>query len=153
MFILIKHQLRFVYDRPVFIEPLTVRLTPRQDVTQRLLRHEMSFDPAPQGSAWNIEPEGTDARMLWFANQQATLNIDCTSIVETLRENPFEAIITHQPARTLPAAYLPEHASALAPLTADHAPESVRQWSNRLAEDAGRDTQAFLSRLTTEIHA
>jgi transglutaminase-like putative cysteine protease len=153
MFILIKHQLRFAYDRPVFIEPLTIRLTPRQDVTQRLLHHEMTFDPTPQGKAWNIEPEGTDARTLWFANEQATLTIDCTSVVETLRDNPFEAIITHQPACTLPAAYLPEHASALAPLLADHAPEPVRQWSARLARDAGHDTLAFLSRLTTEIHA
>jgi transglutaminase-like putative cysteine protease len=41
MFFRIQHRLSYTYDRPVFLEPMTLRLTPRQDSSQRLLEHQL----------------------------------------------------------------------------------------------------------------
>lgn len=152
MFIRVRHRLRYTYDRPVFLEPTVVRLTPRQDCAQRLLRHGMRFDPSPDGAAWSVEPDGTDARWLWFSGEHGAFTVECDSVVETLRENPFDAIIAHGDARTLPASYPPAAAAALAPMLARAGDPEVSRWSSGIAAEVGGETAAFLMRLTGEIH-
>ena len=44
----IRHSLHYRYDRPVFFEPLTLRLTPRQDSSQRLLHHNLEVEQLDQ---------------------------------------------------------------------------------------------------------
>lgn len=157
MLISIQHSLRYDYDRPVTLDPLTLRLTPRQDTTQRLINHTISVMPTPEGQAWAIEQAGTSARTLWFSGQHRTLTIAVSSTVQTLRSNPFDAIITHAPARTLPVAYPEPVLHQLAPyLAACDSPEglsAVRDWSNALADQASHETLSFLTRLTQQIHA
>ena len=45
----IRHTLDYAYDRPVFLEPHTLRLTPRQDASQRLLRHQLEVHAPASG--------------------------------------------------------------------------------------------------------
>ena len=45
----IRHRLEFSYDKPVFLEPMTVRLKPRQDAAQRLLNHSLTVHDAADG--------------------------------------------------------------------------------------------------------
>lgn len=153
MFIRIRHTLSYTYDRPVFLEPTTVRLTPRQDPTQRLCEHELSVSPEPTGSTWSIEQDGTAARMLWFSGKHAALSIETSSVVQTLRDNPFDALITHAPAAVLPAVYPVDVARVLGPALEGAVDPEVRAWAAGIAEASGRQTLTFLTNLTDRIFA
>lgn len=153
MFIRIRHQLRYAYDQPVFLEPMTVRLTPRQDATQRLLQHELYVTPSAQGAASTVEPDGTDARCLWLTGQHATLTISSESLVETLRSNPFDFLVTHNEAMTLPASYPTSLTHVLAPYRSEHNDGTVQRWANDVCERSQHKTLHFLSLLTQEIYS
>lgn len=51
----IRHRLDYTYDQPVFLEPMTLRLTPRQDASQRLLSHSLRIVEPPwaRPASWN----------------------------------------------------------------------------------------------------
>ncbi|MCP9850701.1 transglutaminase family protein [Cyanobium sp. Morenito 9A2] len=149
----IRHALRYVYDRPVFLEPMTVRLTPQQNGHQRLLQHHLRVMAEPAGLSRIVEPDGTDALVVWFDRERAELEIEMESVVETLLENPFGWIETHGAAQKLPVAYPIEAADSLAPTMGAATSGSVRVWAETLAEAADRSTTAFLVRLADEIHA
>lgn len=151
MFIRIRHTLSYTYDRPVFFEPMTVRLTPRQDPTQRLVEHELRFSPEPTGSTWCVEQDGTAARTCWFSDKHASLTIETSSVVETLRDNPFDALITHEPCAALPAAYPAELARVLRPAIEDEIDPDVRAWAASIAEASSHGTMDFLTNLTDRI--
>lgn len=151
MFIRIRHTLEYSYDRPVFIEPTTIRLTPRQDPTQRTHEHALRVLPEPAGATWSIEQDGSAARECWFTGEHDRLLIECSSLVETLRDNPFDAIITHEPASSLPAAYPSALVPVLGSTLASEKTPAVQDWSEAIAEASGHDTLAFLSNLTDRI--
>ncbi|HRP62279.1 MAG TPA: transglutaminase family protein [Phycisphaerales bacterium] len=153
MLIRIRHQLRYTYDRPVLLEPMTVRLTPRQDATQRLLQHEFRVTPAAQGAACTLEPDGTNANCLWFVGQHATFTVSSESLVETLRSNPFDYLITHNEAITLPASYPTSLTHVLAPYRSEERDATVQRWADDVCERSQHDTLQFLSLLTQDIHS
>ncbi len=151
----VRHALRYAYERPVFLEPTTVRLTPRSDPAQRLLHHNLELSPQPSGSSRVLEADGTEAVVLWFAPLQEALSIEVDMVVRTLRQNPFDWIITHPPALTLPAAYPPGDTRSLAPYLEDPQlpiAEPVRQWAGELAAVVQGSTADFLMRLVDTIH-
>jgi transglutaminase-like putative cysteine protease len=151
----VRHALRYAYARPVFLEPTTLRLTPRSDPAQRLLHHDLRITPEPSGSAHVLEPDGGEAVVLWFKTLQEELSIEVDMVVRTLRENPFDWIVTHPPALQLPAAYPPEEALSLAPyLEGPGSPvdASVRQWAAELAAATDGRATDFLIHLADTIH-
>jgi transglutaminase-like putative cysteine protease len=154
MFFHIRHRLTYAYGRPVFLEPTTLRLSPRQDASQRLLRHRLEIQPAPAGVSQVLEPDGTDATVGWFTNTHADLTIAMEAVVETLRANPFDWIVTDPGVRGLPAAYSPEVARSLAPCLAspDGVDPTVVAWARALAAEVRGDSAAFLMHLADHIH-
>lgn len=151
MFIRVRHMLRYTYERSVFFEPTTIRLTPRQDATQRLLEHRIVVTPQPSGRTATVEQDGADAQVVWFSDTHDHFRIDCESLIETLRENPYDALITHDPARTLPCVYPEQFARALAPWLSPSGGK-VGAWAGSIAEACGHDTFSFLGRLNETIH-
>ena len=150
----IRHELHYRYGRAVFLEPHTLRLTPRQDSTQRLVQHSVELLGAPAGgSASVLEPGGGDATVFWFTALRQTLDFTSTAVVETLRANPFNWIITDPQAQRLPVSYEPAMAEALAPYlgSAEEHP-SVQQWAESLAQEVGHSTTDFLTHLAARIH-
>lgn len=149
----IRHNLTYTYGRAVFLEPMTLRLTPRQDASQRLLVHRLAIQPQPAGLSHVVEPDGTDATVGWFDSTHQTLTIAMEAVVHTLRDNPFDWIVTDPGVRQLPAVYRPEEAQSLAPcLGVDPEAPGVAGWARQLAEEMGDDTAAFLSHLADQIH-
>lgn len=149
----IRHRLTYTYGLPVFLEPMTLRLTPRQDGSQRLLRHQLVVEPTPAGLSHVVEPDGTDACVIWFDSTHPGLTIAMEALVETLRDNPFDWIVTDPSVRTLPAVYSEEIAHSLAPYLAHGAPHpSVVEWARTLAEEVRGETAAFLIHLADQIH-
>jgi transglutaminase-like putative cysteine protease len=150
----IRHALRYAYERPVFLEPTTLRLTPRSDPAQRLLHHHLKVSPEPGGTSRALEPDGTEAVVLWFEALQESLTIEVDMVVRTLRDNPFDWIITHPAALRLPAAYPPGEALSLAPSRQGVVPiaEPVRQWAAELAAAVEGSATDFLMHLADTIH-
>lgn len=153
MFFHIRHKLTYTYGRPVFLEPITLRLTPRQDASQRLLRHRLVILPTPAGLSHVLEPDGTDATVSWFTSTHQDLTIEMECLVETLRDNPFDWIVTDPAVRKLPADYSEDVAQSLAScLASDGVHPTVAAWARTLAEEVKGDTAAFLSHLADQIH-
>jgi transglutaminase-like putative cysteine protease len=149
----IRHQLTYAYGRPVFLEPTTLRLTPRHDASQRLLRHRLEILPTPAGLSRVLEPDGTDAIVSWFADTHPELTITMEAVVETLRINPFDWILTDPGVRTLPAVYSDAVALSLAPcLATDGAHPAVAAWARALADEVKGDSATFLMHLADHIH-
>ena len=163
MLLSIRHHLRYAYDRPVFLEPMTLRLTPKQDCSQQLLVHSLRLDAAPAGSSAIQAADGSGALVCWFLEERDQLEITMEARVRTLRPNPFDWIITFAAAQRLPARYPAAEAAALAayldrPLGigpgAGEGPGagSVAAWAAGLAVAVEHDTAAFLIELADRIH-
>lgn len=150
----IRHELHYTYARPVFLEPMTLRLTPRQDSGQRLLEHRLELAPQPHGRTAVLDAEGSPAEICWFDEECDNLRITVESRVQTLRANPFDWILTGPDQQRLPVGYPPDEALSLAGYLADPAAidPGVRQWAAALADEAERSTGAFLMLLAERIH-
>ncbi|MEB3257333.1 MAG: transglutaminase family protein [Cyanobacteriota bacterium] len=149
----IVHRLTYTYSEPVFLEPITLRLTPRQDASQRLLQHQLTLFPEPAGMSHVREPDGTDAVISWFAHTHPVLTISMATRVETLRTNPFDWILTDPGVQTLPATYSAAEAQSLSPcLVSSGLHPAVDAWARQRAEAVERDTAAFLMGLADHIH-
>jgi transglutaminase-like putative cysteine protease len=150
----IRHVLRYAYERPVFLEPTTLRLTPRHDPAQQLLHHALTINPQASGSCRVLEAQGGEAVVLWFAPLQETLEIEVDMVVRTLRDNPFDWIVTDPAALHLPVTYPADEALSLAPCLQGRAPiaEPVRQWALEVAQAAQGSASQFLSHLADTIH-
>lgn len=96
---LIHHLTRYAYDRPVFLEPHLVRLRPRSDAFQHLIQHDLRVSPNPAGIASGIDAEGGPFDQLWFDQETDALEITTTSVVETLKTNPFDYLVLFESQR------------------------------------------------------
>ena len=148
----IRHRLTYRYERPVFLEPMVLRLTPRQDASQRLLRRSLSLQAPPTGLSRVLEADGNAVEVAWFDHQRDTLTIDLELVVETLRTNPFDWIVTRPEAARLPMAYGPEEHRSLAPCLGGEVSQEVRRWAEGLAAEVEGSTTGFLMHLADRIH-
>lgn len=148
----IRHQLSYHYERPVFLEPMVLRLTPRQDCSQLLLRRRLSLQAPPTGLSRVLEPDGNAVEVAWFEHSRPSLTIELELVVETLRSNPFDWIITREQARRLPLVYSDAERNSLAPCLAGRIPAAVQVWADGLAAEVEGSSSAFLMHLADRIH-
>jgi transglutaminase-like putative cysteine protease len=150
----IQHSLRYAYERPVFLEPHTLRLTPRQDPSQRLVHLQLAVEPAASGQSASLDADGNSSVVIWFDDLRRDLELSVAMEVETLRQNPFDWIITEPAVRHLPARYSPETAHSLEPFLRSTEPEDgpVAAWAAEQATAVQQDTAAFLMALADTIH-
>ncbi len=150
---LIQHRLHYRYGRPVFLEPHTVRLTPRQDPGQRLLRHSLQLGAEASGRSEVLDANGNSAVVLWFEDLREELELTVEMEVETLRHNPFDWIFTDPAAASLPLRYAPETADSLQPFLAnDGIDPAVVAWAAEQAKAVDQGTAAFVMALADTIH-
>ncbi len=148
----IHHVLRYSYERPVFLEPLTLRLTPRQDPAQQVLHHGVRLRDDPEGMSRILEPDGTDATVFWFERKRDRLTIAVDSLVRTLRANPFDWIITDPGCQRLPVVYPEGEAVSLSPCRIPLGSPLVDSWARELGEGVRGATADFLPALADHIH-
>lgn len=148
----IRHTTIFTYERPVFLEPISVRLRPRCDCTQALHHHALTLTPAPAGGSETIDLDGNGLQAFWFDGVHASLRITAASGVETLRTNPFDFLLTEPEASILPLAYPQDLEPALKPYLARvQVTSEVDIFARDLRQKAGGATLPFLSLLTEGI--
>jgi transglutaminase-like putative cysteine protease len=151
----IEHFTEYRFTRPVFFEPHQLRFQPRNDPSQRLLRFDLVIDPTPAGMTQALDADGNLVTMAWFNDLHTEMTIRAVSEIETLRENPFDYLLTPEN-RRLPVGYQPWEQVQLAaacrranvPTTCD----PVRDMAEKLREAAGNELISFLTRLSTTIY-
>ena len=140
MRISVEHTTVYRYDTPVWPEPHTIRLRPRTDAAQRLIRHEIAILPQPAGQSWCLDQDGNVVLETWFVDQIAELQVRSAFEVETTRENPFDYLPRGQEA-------LPE---GLAPYLGASQDPAVLELVHRIGD---REPQAFAGELNRILWA
>ncbi|HTQ37544.1 MAG TPA: transglutaminase family protein [Pirellulales bacterium] len=144
----IKHTTRYNYSRTVFCDPFTVRLRPREDVSQRLLRYQLSVEPQPAGICEYLDVEGNMATQCWFNSPTCMLSLTVNSVVEITRTNPFDYLLDNA-AVELPIRYPPEIDAALYPYrtAAPAGDSSVAHFAEQILAETNCQTVPFLMAL------
>jgi transglutaminase-like putative cysteine protease len=152
MRITVAHSTVYRYSQAVSLEPHLLRLRPRHDATQNLLRHSLTIHPAPGGRTACLDQDGNAAEQIWFDKPLSELSIASSFEVETLRANPFDFLLTRRESFTLPFVYPEPLNSALAPYLAGASEAgAVREFACSVAGQAGWRTLDFLMGLTTTL--
>jgi transglutaminase-like putative cysteine protease len=155
MLFTIEHTTEYRFSRPVFFEPHQLRLQPRSDGAQRLLRFELQIEPMPAGITHTTDTEGNLVSLAWFNNTHERMTLRAVSEVETLRENPYDFLLT--PAnRRLPVGYQPFElvhlAAALKRAAVPMYADPARDLAEQIRECARGEVVPFLARLTETIY-
>ena len=155
MLFTIRHTTEYRFTRPVFFEPHQLRFQPRNDPAQRLVRFDLEIEPAPTGTTQALDTDGNVVTLAWFSNVHEQLTLRAASQVETLRENPFDYLLTPQN-RRLPVGYQPWELSQLATATRRvNVPERcdpVRELAEQIREAASNDLVSYLTRLCATVY-
>jgi transglutaminase-like putative cysteine protease len=147
----VTHSTRFRYSRPVFLEPLTIRLRPRCDPAQRLLRFELSVSPSPAGSSEVADLEGNAATQVWFEGLTDALGIRTRFTAETLRTNPFDYIVLDPEALRVPMTYPEEERALLGRYLAHSHDEAVEAFAREVLDVSAGSAQVFLVEAVSRI--
>lgn len=155
MIVTIRHTTEYHFSRPVFFEPHQLRFQPRNDPAQRLLRFDLEIEPTPAGTTQALDTDGNVLTMAWFSNVHERMTLRANSEVETLRENPFDYLLTPQN-RRLPIGYQPWESAQLAAacrrVAVPAQSDPVRELAEQIREAASGDLVSFLTRLSTTIY-
>lgn len=154
MFFQIRHTLRYTYDRPVFLEPITVRLQPRGDAHQHVQQYSLTMEPAPAGRTAMVEHDGHTGTYLWFDGLHAGLTVTSTAMVRVERDNPFDFVLLGEAAR-LPLCYTDAalHATLAPYLYRPGRDNDVDALARELVRAADGDATRFLVTLTDQLRS
>ncbi len=154
MLFTIDHTTEYRFTRPVFLEPHQLRFCPRSDGYQRLLHFDLQIDPTPAGVNQSLDADGNVVTMAWFNELHDRMALRATAQVETLRENPYDYLVTPVNQR-LPIGYQPWEAQRLGPAMKRSAVpihvDPARELAEQLREASRGEVVPFLSRLTETI--
>ena len=154
MLFTIDHTTEYRFTRPVFLEPHQLRLQPRTDGAQRLVRFDLQIEPTPAGMTLATDAEGNIVTMAWFNDVHDRMVLRSSSEVETLRENPYDFLLTPTN-RRLPIGYQPwettQLAAALKRVAVPIHVDPARELAEQLRECARGELVPFLVRLTETV--
>ena len=149
----ISHSLNYSYSKPVFFEPLLVRLRPRCDSIQQVIDFKLNVIPIPEGITEHIDQECNNAATLWFTGSYRTLSISATSQVEVIPANPFNFIITKTATLTLPAHYPKSYRRSLQTYMKRRGGSThVDGFIQPVVDEAAGDTTTFLTKFVLLIY-
>ena len=94
MRIAVVHTTRYRYSAPVYLEPHIIRLRPREDASQRLEAWTLDIGPTPSGRTECLDQDGNTVVRAWFDSLTAELSLRSRFTLETLRDNPFNYLLT-----------------------------------------------------------
>lgn len=145
----IDHLTRYVYTRPVFQEPHTLRLRPLSNGHQQLLDYKIEIFPVPAGQTETVDVEGNSEIRCWFNGLTPELSVRTRSRVSTKRSDPFDYLFLGQ--NTLPYSYAMDTAPSIEAYRGGDIDRTVREFALDVAHKAGNQTLAFLPALTTTV--
>src|SRR5215212_8286713 len=150
MRIAVVHSTSYRYTSPVYLEPHTIRLRPREDASQRLLNFAMEVSPTPAGRSETMDQDGNVATQVWFTGTTQELVVRSSFEVETLRDNPFDFLLLSGD-RDVPLQYAEPLRAALVPYLRAGDDSAVREFARQVAVEAGWETMGFLNALNRKL--
>jgi transglutaminase-like putative cysteine protease len=148
----ISHTSVYAFSRPVFLEPHTVRLRPRCDASQHLIRFALEIEPAPAGLSEGLDVEGNSTAHVWFDGSTDRLSVVARIAVETLRENPFDYILDDPAIACLPMPYPVDLRALLEPCLSREGPgPAIDRFARAIADETEMRPLPFLMALTRRI--
>ena len=154
MLLSIDHSTIYSYGKKVVLAPHTVRLRPRDGGGQMTHMFSLRTDPPEAGRSVNSDLDGNTTVTLWFTGEFESLTIDTSCVVETLRENPFDFIVSDVRFLDLPMEYPREQKATLRPYLAVSKKTALAVSALRetiLSQTMGKTTDFVLS-LCEHIH-
>jgi len=151
MRISVVHSTVYRYDSPIYLEPHTFRLRPREDGCQRLEQYALQISPAPAGQTQCLDHDGNVIIQAWFSGLTQELALNTAFQIETLRDNPFDFLPSPLD-RQLPMQYPDPFRAPLASYVAATPDGPVRAFAESLAEECGWQTMPFLSALNLRLN-
>lgn len=152
MIFTVEHTIEYCYTKKVFIEPMTIRLRPREDCTQSLQDYEVKIHPEPAGHAQCIDLEGNPAQYAWFNGLHDRLTILSRFTAHTLRRNPYDFIITDSNYRSVPVQHDRLEGCPSCYLRRIEPLGTTAAFADELLSEHGSETFSFLSSLNAAIH-
>src|SRR5690606_6063556 len=131
-----KHVSRYSYSRPVFCEPLEVRLRPRENDRQRLERFRISIDPEPTGHCWIQDEFGNVVHRSWFDRLTTNLCVTTSFVAEATNTNPFDFLLLPE-AQVLPLKLAEPQDRVLRPYLAMQGGAGVQRLADEVRQESG----------------
>lgn len=145
------HVTEYSYTSEVQLDVHRLRLSPRPGPDQLVLSHEFQISPEPSGISASTDSEGNICHTVWWNGSTKWLKIISKCEVETLRDNPYDFLLT--PAnRRIPLDLTSEQealALCLQPVESD---TQVRKFAEVLLEEAKGESMSFLQRLNQKVY-
>ena len=151
MRIAVTHSTVYRYDSPVYQEPHTFRLRPREDGAQHLRSYALEISPPPAGRTECLDQDGNVVVETWFDQPLVEMAVKSSFEIETLRENPFDFHLSPLRLASLPLVLEEPLRSALAPYLGWDESAAVRDLARAVAEEADWKTLVFLTALNTRL--
>lgn len=152
MMLRIQHDTIYQYSRPVCLDPHRFRLRPRSDGSQRVIRFNQSIRPKPAGFSEFTDLEGNAAAEAWFEGATDQLCVSSELVVETLRTNPFDFVVTEPELMSLPVRYSdPVELSLAVYCQPMRSGGPVAEFADQVAQVSGGRTLEFLSLLCKRV--
>ena len=152
MRIAVVHTTLYRYSSAVYLEPHIIRLRPREDASQRLARWTLDITPTPCGRTECLDQDGNTVVRAWFNSVTPELSLRSEFALETLRDNPFNYLLTPRDTK-LPMEYAPPLRAPLVPYLRDEHSPAVRAFAESLAAECDWQTIPFLSALNQRLFA
>ena len=154
MLFTIDHTTEYRFTRPVFFDPHHLRFCPRSDGSQRVVRFDLRIEPTPAGTTQAFDPDGNLVTIAWFNDLHDRMVLRATSEVETLRENPFDFLLTSLNRGCRSAIGRGKRRCSRRPAPHGGAVAGwirCATWPSRSARPPGGEVVPFLARLTETI--
>ena len=149
----IRHDTTYRYRTPVQLGQQLIRLHPRPDGGLRIRRGGLVIRPRPAGCAEGLDAEGNVVTQAWFWDPVEELHIRSAWEVDTLRDNPFDFLVTEPDVLRLPARYPVRMAATLASSCSVPPPAGpVAALADEVASRTQRHTLDFLSALALTLY-
>ena len=146
----VAHSTSYRYTSPVYLEPHTIRLRPREDGSQRLLAFALDVSPSPAALSESLDQDGNVVTHAWFSDATEGLVVRSSFQIETLRENPFDFLLLSGD-RDVPVQYDELLRAALIPYLRAGDDLAVREFARQVAVEAGWQTTGFLNALNRRL--
>jgi transglutaminase-like putative cysteine protease len=149
----IVHELTYRYSRPVAIDAQTIRLQPRRDARQQLLRFKLNIKPKPSFQTHYTDIENNALTTAWFTGEHPELKIVTSSEVKLRDYDPYDFILIELSLGQLPLTYREMPASLISLYTDfdNKASTALRDFLQPILLESNYETIPFLNSLLNYI--
>jgi len=153
MHLKIEHTLSYHYSPPVTLDMQNIRLKPRPDTRQQVLKFNLDIMPSPSFITHHTDTENNPVTTAWFNGSQEELRIIASSEVITENRNPYDFIITEPELNHLPLEYREPSRTLLDLYTTNQKEinQILSDFLKPILVQAKYETVTFLSELVTYI--